>query len=323
MPPLLSLPFVVVLAAAGGSGGRPMPPESWWNGLDVTTTPQPASGVRAMQLPPPERVRIPGGRFRMGSTPGDLSTAILLCQLEPIAAEKLCRSPELERELKAESPSHLVTLSAFEIDRTEVSVASYARCVAAGACAEPGFTAGDPQFDRPQLPVTHVSWDDAATYCAWAGGRLPTEAEWEMAARGLKSREFPWGDVYNPHLCNHGARFGPHTTVPNETDATDGYTGLAPVDALTDGATPEGVLNMAGNASEWVADFYQIDENGFGYTTQPQNNPKGPATNSGLGHVVRGGSYLDGAAWMRGAWRTFAVLQRPREVGFRCARDAR
>ena len=108
-------------------------------------------------------------------------------------------------------------LSPFYLDATEVTVADYGRCVAASECAPPGFSPGDKRFDQPNFPVTHVSWDDAAKYCAWSGGRLPTEAEWELAARGVEGREFPWGMNYNTHLCNHGA------LAADETDATDGF----------------------------------------------------------------------------------------------------
>lgn len=315
----LRLALLVAFVAAGAqlrATERPMRAESFWAGLDPKPGRQTASGVRALEAPPPEHVRIPGGRFRMGSTAADRTTALRMCENE--VEGKVCADPDVQRRFLAEMPAHEVTVSTFEIDRTEVSVGAYARCVSAGGCTAPAFTPGDKKFDRPELPVTHVSWDDAAAYCAWNGERLPTEAEWEFAARGRLARDFAWGWVYNPHLCNHGA------LATDETDATDGYAGLAPVDALADGATPDGVLNMAGNAAEWVADWFEIDENGFGYTKQPQTNPKGPPTTPqmGMGHAVRGGSYLDDAAQMRAAWRTYSIFARSRNIGFRCAKDA-
>ncbi|MEO8878654.1 MAG: SUMF1/EgtB/PvdO family nonheme iron enzyme, partial [Polyangiaceae bacterium] len=214
-----------------------------------------------------------------------------------------------------ETVAHMVTLRAFAIDRTEVSVGDYSRCVGANVCARAGFQLGDAHFDRSDFPVTFVSWDDAKTYCAFAGGRLPTEAEWEFAARGEKHRIFPWGDVYNPHLANHGALYSAQTT-----DKTDGYEMLAPVDAFPDGATPEGVLQMAGNVSEWVSDFFSFDLNSFGYSGAPASNPTGPA--NGVAHLVRGGSYAHGAAWMRAASR-FPESGPSPDLGFRCAYDAR
>jgi len=288
-------------------------PEMWWSGLDTRARSAPATGVQALRTPAPERIRLPGGVFVMGSLWFDLTRALQMCRKEIWRAE--CDSIQLQRTFRAELPAHQVTLSAFEIDRTEVSVGAYQRCVSAGVCAPAGFPAGDPRFDRPELPVTFVRWEDAVTYCGWADARLPTEAEWEFAARGTMGRPFPWGSFYNSHVCNHGA------FAPDETDATDGYAGLAPVEALVDGQTPEGVLNMAGNASEWVEDLFEDDENGFGYSPMPQTNPKG--SKNGTYHVVRGGSYQHGAAWMRATYRTYSFLGRGPHIGFRCAKDPR
>jgi sulfatase modifying factor 1 len=210
----------------------------------------------------------------------------------------------------------MVTLSPYAIDQTEVRVEDYGRCVSAGACSPSGLPPGDPRFDRPSLPVTYVTWDDAGAYCAWAGGRLPTEAEWEFAARGASSREYPWGEIYNPHLCNHGAFTLPWTDI----DASDGFVGLAPVGSFPDGATPEGIVDMAGNVSEWVFDFGEFDEHGLAsYPSASQYNPKGPP--SGERHIIRGGSYLEGAAWVRTASRGVVELLSASDVGFRCVSD--
>ena len=314
------------LIALSGSPHRAPRPEAWWAGLTRSAS-APAHGVHALEVPHPERVRIPGGTFTMGSSQADLSTAFALCRQEVFRTR--CDREGIGQLLQAEHHPHEVRLSSFEIDRTEVSVGDYARCVATGACVAAAYPPSDPRFDNPVFPVTHVRWEDAGTYCTWAGGRLPTEAEWEFTARGTSGRLFPWGNVYNPHLANHGA------LAPEETDATDGYQGLAPVTALADGATPEGVLNLAGNAAEWVADFYDLDLNGVGYPdAKPQVNPKGPLT--GGYHVIRGGSYTGwtvitpggalaaaGAVWLRGAARSMRPSSRAADVGFRCARDAK
>jgi formylglycine-generating enzyme required for sulfatase activity len=254
----------------------------------------------------------------MGSSAEAMIRAVQLCEREIYG--NLCReaAAEVVQFVRAEGAEHTVALSAFDIDRTEVTVADYARCVSAGECAPPEFSPTDARFARPDLPVTHVRWDDAATYCRWTGGRLPTEAEWEYAARGQEGREFPWGNAYNPYLANHGA------WAEDSSDATDGYTGLAPVGSFPDGATPLGILDMAGNAGEWVADVLEFDQTGLpvGYSSDPQFDPK-PKTVGGGFHVVRGGSFEDGAVWLRAAARGTTALPRPASVGFRCAADAR
>lgn len=263
-----------------------------------------------LRAPLPARVRVPGGTFTMGSSPFDVAKAMALCRRELWGA----RCDDIGGHFRAEAFAHRVTVSAFTIDRTEVTVAAYERCVATGSCTAPGFRPGDPRFGGPDLPVTQVRWEDAATYCAWAGGRLPTEAEWELAARGALSRDYPWGEQYNGHLCNHGA------FAADDTDGSDGFVGLAPVGSFPDGMTQLGVVDLAGNAAEWVADFFDLSDDGIGYPPASEHNPRGPKT--GSAHVVRGGSYLDGAAWMRAAQRGTVLLPRSSAVGFRCAKDA-
>ena len=211
----------------------------------------------------------------------------------------------------SEQAQHEVYLSDYWIDRTEVTVARYRRCVAAGPCAMPPYAEGGERFDRPSLPVVLVTWNDARRFCAWAGGRLPTEAEWERAARGGGAgRRYPWGNVYNPFLANHGA-FG-----LEDLDARDGFLELAPVGSFPDGRTPEGLEDLAGNAQEWVADWFAPE-----YPKADSANPKGP--DMGEMRVVRGGSYVHGRLWLRGAARD---REPPNErapwIGFRCARDA-
>jgi formylglycine-generating enzyme len=245
----------------------------------------------------------------MGATPAELERVLEQCRKEVLSGH--CEL--FVRAFQDEQPAHEVSLSPYALDQREVRVDEYARCVATGSCNPPSFTPGDPRFDRPSLPVSHVTWEDAHAYCAWAGGRLPTEAEWEFAARGAGAHEYPWGDVYNPHLCNHGA------LAPDETDGTDGFVGLAPVGSFPDGATPSHIVDMAGNVSEWVSDYYDSDpETRFGYTPGSQNNPTGPTTSTGHGHVIRGGSYIQGAPWMRAAWRGNGDFASP-DVGIRCA----
>jgi formylglycine-generating enzyme required for sulfatase activity len=241
--------------------------------------------------------------------------ALALCAREPLGVLCAAGTDDVGPYVRAEGYVHEVTLSAFEIDRTEVPVERYARCVSAGACARAQYGAFDARFDTPDFPVTQVRWEDAVAYCSWVGGHLPTEAQWELAARGPRSRTFPWGEVYHAGLANHGS------WADEPSDGSDGFLGLAPVGSFPDGATPNGVLDMAGNAAEWVADVYERDEDGYGYGRGAARNP---VTNSGnatlYGHVVRGGSYLEAAVWLRGAARR-ASLFAAREIGFRCAYD--
>lgn len=290
--------------------------ETFWRGLGPIDSRAPAAGIVALSLPIERRVRITGGRFAMGSTPSEMMQAVKLCEREPLGAG--CDPQGLRIDgvgpwIRAEGHTHQVTLTDFELDRTEVPVRAYARCVGAGGCSPPSYPPGDTRFDRPAFPVTHVRWEDADSYCKWIGGRLPTEAEWEHAARGRANHTFPWGDIYNPHLANHGA------WADDPTDGRDGFVGLAPIGSFPDGATATGLLDMAGNASEWVSDWYDRDEEGYGYGLGAQVNPKGPAF-SPYGHVMRGGSYREAAHWLRTAARRAWPLP-TRETGFRCAYD--
>jgi formylglycine-generating enzyme len=319
-----SLATVLGLLSALGVGtpphGRaPARIDGFWSGLDRAGASAGAYGVVSLRPPLERRVRIAGGRFAMGSSSSEMREALALCARRHPPAARRCEE-WVGPFLRAEGYVHEVTLSDFDIDATEVTVAMYARCVAVSACALAGFPAGDPRYDRPDLPVTHVRWEDAQGYCAWRSGRLPTEAEWERAARGPLGSTFPWGDLYNPRLANHGSRVVPGLGALVEddpSDARDGFVGLAPVGSFPDGVTRSGLFDMGGNAAEWVSDFYDLDEEHYGYPRGAQVNPTGPPF-SPYGHVVRGGSYRDDGHWLRSAARRFEQ-HASREIGFRCA----
>ena len=211
----------------------------------------------------PDRVAIPAGPFTQGSTKGD----------------------------EDERPARSVTLKAFAIDKTEVTRGEYGKCVAAKKCKLPPVKSAETDAD---LPMTDVDWNDAQTYCRFAGGRLPTEGEWEKAARGTDGREYPWGNDADCARANWG-NFEGEGPCAGKNPGRPVVVGKYPA-----GASPYGVLDLGGNVWEWVADKYDED-------------PKR--------RVVRGGSccsfFVGPRAPNRNAW---SPQHRDGDLGFRCAR---
>ncbi|MBI5945650.1 MAG: SUMF1/EgtB/PvdO family nonheme iron enzyme [Chloroflexi bacterium] len=222
-----------------------------------------------------------------------------------------------------EIPAHQVKLNAFWIDQVEVTNGMYSLCVNAGSCRPPVKLNSNLRFDyfgSPEFsdyPVIHVAWLDANTYCQWAGRRLPTEAEWERAARGDDMRTFPWGDEPpNANNSNSGNSVG-------DTSRVGSY---------ADGMSPFGALDMAGNVWEWVSDYYKA----YYYASSPLENPPGPEDDIGTHlRVIRGGSFQDTLLNLRLANRGYEVGPNPFapplaeeyygrgsvHIGFRCAAD--
>ena len=267
-----------------------------------------SGGLSLLRARGSHMIRVPASDFSMGSTSAEIVDSTLLCEREPLAAS--CD----ERTFSDELLRHRVRLSGFFLDRREVSVADYDACVRVGRCLAPPYDRGARRFKEPQFPVTLVTWDDARAFCAWRGARLPTEAEFERAARGPLGRRFPWGQLSNSHRANHG-RLG-----VDQTDDVDGFAELAPVSSFTSGRTPDGFLNLAGNVAEWVNDRYAPQ-----YPDEVTLDPQGPdAALATSARVVRGGSYLSPLAWLRGAARgAFLPGERRPSLGFRCARSQR
>lgn len=243
--------------------------------------------------------------FWMGSDALGVVSASARCAREPFGAA--CRESFFAVELDL----HRVTLDAFELDRTEVTLGAYLRCVELGACSRPPYERGARRFARRELPVVLVSWSDAQRYCAWRGARLPSEAEWERAARGRTAREFPWGELYHPARANHGR------LALDSTDARDGFKELAPVASFPSGRTPEGVYDLAGNVSEWTEDSFEPN-----HAPGPVDNPRFTAPSASGLRVVKGGDFGTGAPWLRGASRRGVDPgRRSPTIGFRCARS--
>lgn len=227
----------------------------------------------------------------------------------------------------AEGPVHNVNLPAFYIDTTEVTNASWAACVAAGACHLPGSTddfVHNPYYGVDSFnndPVIFTSWYNADSYCQWRGARLPTEAEWEMAARwnaGAKTVSvYPWGNDWNPANANACDASCLLNVGFKDTTFDDNQPQMSPVNAFPADLSPSGALDMAGNVAEWVSDWYSPTY----YSVSPADNPFGPA--AGVEKVVRGGSWSLDKNWARGSARShFGPLTQAAGVGFRCALSA-
>jgi len=264
--------------------------------------------IAVLRAPSRGMVLVKGGLVRVGSELTEVSDAQRMCREE--LSREACSTSLFSDEMVA----HDVRLSDFWLDRTEVTNDAYERCVEVGECRGPRHVGARRWRAVPAHPVTLVTWDDADRYCRWRGARLPTEAEWERAARGFARRLYPWGEVYAPLLLNHGRAA---LLEVERTDDVDGFLELAPVASFPSARTPEGVLDLAGNVSEWVADWYAE-----GYAEPETVDPRGPA--SGNFKVHRGGSFIDGRAWLRGARRGHALPSSSAKwLGFRCATSGR
>lgn len=250
-----------------------------------------------------ELVCVPAGSFLMGASDSDTEAG------------------------EDEKPQHRVYLNAFWLDRTEVSNADYARCMAAGVCHPRIYETSAITYvpysvhpDYQQHPALIYYSEDAAAYCQWAGRRLPTEAEWEKAARGTDGRLYPWGNELdcahaNYYICNHIPEYDPR----GPRCGYSSYCRTARVDDYPAGASPYGALNMVGNVWEWVVDYYSPDY----YASSPFMNPHGPQT--GKFAIRRGGGATSLAVDLRLTTRASGKGEHyyDGQMGFRCAIDSR
>jgi formylglycine-generating enzyme required for sulfatase activity len=234
-------------------------------------------------------VHVPAGCFQMGSADGD------------------------------ERPAHNVCLDAFDLDEHEVTNAQYRRCVEAGACVPPAYTKmlGGPYTAAAQ-PVCAVDWRAATAYCEFAGKRLPSEAEWEYAARGSDGRIYPWGAAIDCGVARWGAYPDDCDDKPWCAEAIrcrgPGAARPALVESFTRDVSPFGARDLGGNVAEWVEDGYRA------YSAAPAKNPVG----DGPFKVVRGGSWGSPPQRARATSRRKAgPSETSSEIGFRCARSAK
>lgn len=259
------------------------------------------------------------------------------------AGEFIMGSPAGSDGFPDEQPERHVFVSSFYLDRVEVTNLSYAGFVTSTGHREPANTntslnlwaSSKPLDEVIKHPVVNVSWEDAAAYCRWAGKRLPTEAEWEKAARGTDGRRYPWGNEWDIAKAN-SASYWAGRTVEFESGADweafwikgegarlsreNGIKGevlTLPVGSFPEGASPYGALDMAGNAAEWVADWFDPNY----YRAAPLADPPGPGR--GAIKAMRGGSWLKPAKSLRTSDRDWGTMDsRPSGTGFRCAKDA-
>jgi formylglycine-generating enzyme required for sulfatase activity len=248
--------------------GGTIAPTSTATEVKATITPIPTTPHPAVEA---AMITIPAGEFTMGS------------------------------DVEDERPPHLVFVDAFEMDKLEVTNQEFERFVQETGYVTDAEKAGDTSWryyakDKPQHPVVKVSWNDAVAYCGWAGKRLPTEAEWEKAARGTDARSYPWGNQWD-------------AAKANAKEA--GIRGTTAVGGFPAGASPYGVMDMAGNVAEWTTDWFKAYPGGDFYS--PYFGEKY--------RVIRGGAWFSDQNLVRTTERSCSGVELANDdVGFRCAR---
>lgn len=265
-----------------------------------------------------EMVLVPAGEFKMGTSEEEWREFAQL--MEPLVTEGLVSAGFFDRQrFLDEMPQRTVYLGAFYIDKYEVTNLMYR-----GFCQETGHrkplhwsdkTSEWMPFGLEYHPVTYVDWHDAWSYACWVGRHLPTEAEWEKAARGTDGRIYPWGDRFDHFKAHYREVYYAHNLKSEPIKAEcQKRTRVARVDSYPEGASPYGVMDMVGNVWEWVNDWIDSDY----YSKGPLNNPQGPS--EGMGRGTRGGASDYDARKLRCAYRGSAPpTRREWSLGFRCA----
>ena len=267
---IIILSLTLLLASAVGVMGDPI----------KKIAPSPYAGM----------VLIPQGTFEMGSR-------LSLSELDPVSIFQADRHM-----LGPEDPAHEVILDAFYIDLYEITNTDYKKYIeATGSKNIPRYW-DDNAFNHPQQPVVGITWKEARAYCQWKNKRLPTEAEWEKAARGKRPVRFPWGNAPpDKNLANFDNHVGK----------------TAPVGSYPKGKSDYGTFDMSGNVSEWVNDWHYPEY----YLFSPKENPPGPK--KGVYKIIRGGNWQNNLEDIRLTYRNATVPKaRSKTVGFRCAANA-